>query len=87
MLNVPIVPCHKRYMGLPTGKDKKRIFRNLKDQIWRKINGWEGKLPSKAGKEVLIKVVCQAIPSYTISVFNILVANCGEINSTIAKFW
>ncbi|KAM2019701.1 hypothetical protein ACFX1T_022467 [Malus domestica] len=35
MLDVPIVPCHEQYMGLPTvaGKDKKRMFRNLKDRI------------------------------------------------------
>ncbi|KAM1067916.1 hypothetical protein EV1_022846 [Malus domestica] len=45
LLDVPIVPSHERYLGLPmvAGKDKKMMFRTLKDQIWKKINGWEGK--------------------------------------------
>ncbi|CAL9000357.1 unnamed protein product [Prunus brigantina] len=55
-LNVSLVPCHERYLGLPTivGKDKKKLFRTVKDRVWNKMNGWQGKLLSKAGKEVLI---------------------------------
>ncbi|KAM1168006.1 hypothetical protein ACFX19_030496 [Malus domestica] len=64
-LGVPIVLCHERYLRLPT------------DKLWKKINGWEGKLLSKAGKEVLIKVPCQSMPSYTISGFKLPLSSCG----------
>ncbi|CAL8151990.1 unnamed protein product [Prunus armeniaca] len=89
LLNVTLVPCHERYLGLPTivGKDKKKMFRMVKDRVWNKVNGWQGKLLSKAGKEVLIKSVCQAIPSYSMSVFRLPVGLCREIESIIAKFW
>lgn len=88
-LGVPIVPCHKRYLGLPTvmGRDKKKMFRSLNDRIWKKINGWEGKLLSKAGKEVFIKVVCQSMPSYTMSVFKFPLPSCGKIESIFAQYW
>ncbi|KAM1807212.1 hypothetical protein ACFX11_030258 [Malus domestica] len=64
-LGVPIVLCHERYLRLPT------------DKIWKKINGWEGKFLSKAGKEVLIKVPCQSMSSYTISGFKLPLSSCG----------
>ncbi|CAL2247000.1 unnamed protein product [Prunus armeniaca] len=89
LLNVTLVPCHERYLGLPTvvGKDKKKLFRTVKDRVWNKVNGWQGKLLSKAGKEVLIKSICQAIPSYSMSVFCLPIGLCREIESIIAKFW
>ncbi|CAL8993088.1 unnamed protein product [Prunus brigantina] len=89
LLHVSLVPCHERYLGLPTivGKDKKKLFRSVKERVWHKVNGWQGKLLSKAGKEVLIKAVCQAIPSYSMSVFRMPAGLCREIESILAQFW
>jgi hypothetical protein len=42
---------------------------------------------SHAGKEILLKAVVQAIPIYTMSVFQIPKTLCNEINSMMAKFW
>lgn len=39
------------------GKGKKKAFNRIKDQVGRRIVRWKGKLLSKAGKEILIKVV------------------------------
>lgn len=88
-LDMTVVPCHERYLGLPTvvGRDKKKLFRGLADRVWKRVNGWEGKILSKAGKEVLIKAVAQAIPTYTMSVFQLPVGTCGEINQCLARFW
>ena len=44
-------------------------------------------LLSWAGKEILIKAVAQFIPTYTISVFQIPVKLCDELDALCAKFW
>ncbi|GAU38029.1 hypothetical protein TSUD_395890 [Trifolium subterraneum] len=46
------------------GRSKKAIFSFIKDRIWKRINSWRGRALSKAGKEIMIKSVLQAIPSY-----------------------
>jgi hypothetical protein len=50
------------------------------------MNGWKEKFLSHAGKEVLIKAVLQAIPTYTMSVFKLPITLCREINSLFSKF-
>ena len=49
--------------------------------------GWKEKFISKAGQEVLIKTVAQAIPTYTIGIFKILISLCNDINAILAKYW
>lgn len=53
------------YLGLPkTVNDNKRAaFDYIKDKVWNRIQSWKGKTMSRAGKEVLLKSVIQAIPS------------------------
>ena len=55
--------------------------------MWRKLQGWEEKLLSQAGREILIKAVVQAIPTYTMSCFKIPIGLCSEIESLVKKFW
>lgn len=45
------------YLGLPTLIDRSKYqdFSFLKEKVWKKIQGWKGKLLSRAGKEMLIK--------------------------------
>ena len=42
---------------------------------------------SKAGKEILIKAVAQAIPTYTMSCFKLPDTLCEELTSMIRNFW
>ena len=42
---------------------------------------------SRAGKEILIKVVAQSIPTYTMSVFQLPLKLCDELDAMCAKFW
>ena len=52
-----------------------------------KLQGWKGKMLSKASKEILIKVVAQSIPTYTMSVFQLPLKLCDELDAMCAKFW
>ena len=49
--------------------------------------GWKEKIISKAGREVLIKTVAQAIPIYSMSIFKLPKKVCDDINSVLAKYW
>ena len=42
---------------------------------------------SKASKEILIKAVAQSIPTYTMSVFQLPLKLCDELDEMCAKFW
>ena len=51
------------------------------------MQGWKGKLLSRAGKEVLIKAVAQSIPTYRMGVFQLLGKLCDELDAMCARFW
>lgn len=72
-LDFKAVEGHEKYLGLPTfiGSSKKRIFQTIQDRVWKKLKGWKGQCLSQAGREVLIKAVAQAIPSYAMQCFKI----------------
>jgi hypothetical protein len=77
------------YLGLPSmvGRSKKATFGFIKDRIWRKINSWRGRALSKAGKDVMIKSVLQAIPSYIMRVYLIPESIISEIERMLNSFW
>ena len=84
-LNVLATQNYEKYLGLPSfiGREKKACFTNVKKRIWARMQGWKEKLLSQAGKEVMIKVVIQSIPTYSLSVFELLVSLCNEIETMI----
>jgi hypothetical protein len=49
--------------------------------------GYAGKHLSGAAREVLIKAVCQAIPTYSMSYFELSKKMCKKITSVIASYW
>ena len=89
ILGLKEVERFESYLGLPTlvGWAKYQTFAFLKDQVWKKLQGWKGKMLSKDGKEVLIKVVAQSIPTYAMGVFQLPLKLCDELNALCAKFW
>ena len=89
LLRVKVVDIFESYLGLPTlvGRAKYQTFSYLKDRVWKKLQGWKGMLLSRVGKEVLIKAVIQAIPTYTMGVFQLPVKLCEELNALCARFW
>lgn len=84
-----IVKQHEKYMGLPlvVGRGKKKAFNHIKDQVGRKIASWKGKLLSNTSREILIKAIAQATPTYTMNCFKLPDSLCLEINSMMGGFW
>lgn len=89
VLGTQEVDCHDIYLGLPTviGKSRKQVFDNIHERVWHKIKGWKTKILSKAGKEVLIKAVAQAISAYAMSCFVLPSSLTDEIQAIICRFW
>ena len=79
----------EKYLGLPVtvGKSRKRTFEYIKKKVWVRIQGWQEKLLSKAGKEILIKAVAQSIPTYAMSCFDLTKGFCDELSTMIARYW
>ena len=79
---------HKKYLGLPLiiGKSKVEIFAEIKEKVKKKLSGWKEKILSMGGQEILIKAVVQAIPTYTMSCFQIPKSLCDEIEAMMRKF-
>ncbi|KAL5539671.1 hypothetical protein UlMin_043672 [Ulmus minor] len=83
------VVCHNNYLGLPTfvGRCKWDLFNFIKSRVWNKVKGWNSSLFSQAGKEILIKAVLQAIPSYAMSCFKLPKKLIKDIYRLISRFW
>lgn len=71
MLRLGVVKEHAKYLGLPSSlsQNKEDIFYPIGERIRSMVAAWKKKLISIGGKEVLIKAVAQAIPTYTMSLF------------------
>lgn len=81
ILSISQVARSERYLGLPVsiGKSRKKAFEYVKQRVWVRIQGWQEKLLSKVGKEILIKALGQAIRTYAMS--------CFDITKDCAKNW
>lgn len=88
-LGVSELKQYEEYLGLQAlvGRNKRVSFDQLKQQIWKRLQGWERKLSSQAGREVLIKSIIQAIPTNAMSCFKLPITLCHEIEKLIQKFW
>ena len=89
ILGVESLIVHEKYRSLPSyvGRSKKQIFACIRDRVSCKVQGWNECLLSKGGREVLIKAVTQAIPSFVMSSFWPPALVCDDISSQLAWFW
>ena len=69
------------------GVDKSDCFQHLIDRVCQRLKGWKENFLSMQGKEILVKSVAQAIPSYAMSVFKLPKGICKTITDEIAGFW
>ena len=74
-------------MPSDVGSSRQGAFKYLKDYLWSKVQGWIEKTLSSANKEVLVKSVAQAIPSYAMPVFKLPKGIYKTITDELDGFW
>ena len=79
----------RTYLGIPEdiSGSKCKLSAFLKDKLMNRVNGWTGRWLSEGGKEVLIKSILLALPTYVISTFLLPLEICENLASAIAQFW
>ncbi|XP_030483598.2 uncharacterized protein LOC115700175 [Cannabis sativa] len=89
LLEITVVEEGSFYLGLPStlSQNKTMILGYLRDKVRNRLKTWEGRFLFKGGKEVLIKSVVQAFPSYAMNVFLLPMEISRDIEQYITKFW
>ena len=89
MFDAQVIKPYEAYLGLPSlvRRSKNNTFTQLKQRVANKVSGWKEKILTPAGKEILIKSVAQAVPSYTMSCFLLPKNLCEELTNVIRQFW
>ena len=77
------------YLGLPmvVSRTKEQIFGFVKTNIQQRILKWKNRFLSIAGKEIMLKSVALAMPTYTMSCFKVPSRLCKEISSLMSNYW
>jgi hypothetical protein len=88
-MGIGVSSSYEKYLGLPSlvGKSKMKTFEIIQSRVRKRLDGWKDKFLSQAGKEILLKVVVQAIPTYSMSVFLLPKKLCANLNSLMRRFW
>ncbi|WVZ51469.1 hypothetical protein U9M48_002614 [Paspalum notatum var. saurae] len=89
ILRVELDAFEPKYLGLPTpsGRMKGMQFQPLREKLQKRLSAYTEKHLSAAAKEVLIKTVAQALPTYIMGVFKLPLSICDDLTSTIRNFW
>ncbi|KAA3473192.1 reverse transcriptase [Gossypium australe] len=75
----------EKYLGLPNIVGRRKKY--LKGRIKQDVNNWSTCFLSQDGKEVFIKAVTQAIPTYAMGCFLLPKSLCEEMESNMAQVW
>lgn len=79
----------RKYLGMPEhfGRRKRDTFSSIVERIKQKARSWTNKLLSSAGKVVMIQSVLSAVPSYSMTCFELPVSLCKRIQSAVTRYW
>ena len=69
------------------GRSKAREFKCIKEKLVVRINGWNKRLLSQAGRGVLIQAIGLTVPLYAMSYFLLPRGFIHEINMILAGYW
>ncbi|GKB29371.1 reverse transcriptase [Tanacetum coccineum] len=87
--HVQIMDPKARYLGMPSihCRNKSELFSFILERVLNKMQGWKQKLLSDAGREILIKSVIQAIPSYDMQCFLLPTGFLNKILTYVKRFF
>ncbi|XP_010468748.2 PREDICTED: uncharacterized protein LOC104748865 [Camelina sativa] len=76
------------YLGIleSLGGAKTQIFSYVQDRLQSHASGWPARLLSKGGKEVMIKSVATAVPTFVMSCFRLPKKVTRKLTSAISNF-
>ncbi|CAN1346925.1 LINE-1 retrotransposable element ORF2 protein [Linum perenne] len=80
---------NSKYLGVPTewGRSRKETFDFLIQRLDKVTQTWKSSLLSHAGKEILLKAVAQAIPSYIMGLFLLPKTTTNKMNAMLRNFF
>jgi hypothetical protein len=88
ILNVDRADFDARYLWLPIpeGKLKGEMFKSIEERYVKGMSDWKERTLSQVAKEVLIKSVAQALPTYMMSVFKVPFGVCDALEKHARAF-
>lgn len=89
VLNITMQVFEEKYLGLPIpeGRMPKGRFQNLQASLTKRLVQWgDGRL-AQPGREVLIKSVTHALPTYIMGVFKLPFSVCDDLTRMVRNFY
>lgn len=69
------------------GRNKKIVFKEIKENMIKRVFSWCSRLLSMGRREVLVKFILQAIPLYVMSCFLLHSSFCKEVKAITTQVW
>ena len=89
VLHVSTSCFEEKYVGLPTPKGRmpKGKFQNLQTSLTKRLIKWVDGFLAQPGREVLIKSVAEALPTYIMGVFRLPFSVCDDLMRMVHNFY
>ena len=83
------MPQSTTYLGVPLflSKSKSQGFGYVKERLDSKLKGWKSKNLSWSGRATLIRLVAQAIPTYSMSATLLPKGLSDQLDASVHRFW
>ncbi|XP_031101793.1 uncharacterized protein LOC116005692 [Ipomoea triloba] len=78
-----------KYLGLPmgVGRNNKEVFSYIGAKINHCLGGWNKNMLSKVGKEILLKSIAQALPTYAMSIYFLPISFYERLERIMNEYW
>jgi hypothetical protein len=89
ILGIEKVGVDEKYLGLPlpTERFKRGQVQSIEEHYVKRMSAWNERTLSQVAREVLIKFVAQALPTYIMNVFKVSFGLCDMLQKHTRAFW